>query len=154
MAGQDGLRLLVEQTLQRVLEEELTALAGGVPHERTEARRGHRSGHTARMLRTRVGSLELGGPYPQVAQMLEEEGEQILTVFHLPAVHRRRMASTNMLERLNHELRRRTRVVRIFPNTVSCLRLVCALAIETNQEWMARRYLDMEVEEGAEREAA
>ena len=102
----------------------------------------------------RRAALELGGPYPQAAQMLEEEGEQILTVFHLPAVHRRRMASANMLERLNQELRRRTRVVRIFPNTVSCLRLVCALAIETNEEWMARRYLDMEVEEGAEREAA
>jgi len=101
----------------------------------------------------RRAAVELGGRYPQVAQMLEEESEEILAVFHLPAVHRRRMASTNMLERLNQELRRRTRIVRIFPNTVSCLRLVCALAIETNEEWMPRRYLDMEVEEGAAREA-
>ena len=59
---EDGLRLLVEQTLQRVLEEELTAFLGAEPHERTEARRGHRNGHTARMLRTRVGSLELAVP--------------------------------------------------------------------------------------------
>jgi transposase-like protein len=87
----------------------------------------------------RRAAVELGGPYPQAAQMLEEEGEQVLAVFHLPAMHRRRMASSNMLERLSQELRRRTRVVRIFPNTVSCLRLACALAIETNQEWMARR---------------
>ncbi|MER8743266.1 transposase, partial [Mesorhizobium sp. M1004] len=44
--------------------------------------------------------------------------------------------STNMLERLNEEIRRRTYVVRIFPNTESCLRLVRALAVETNENWM------------------
>ncbi|ESY15960.1 IS256 family transposase, partial [Mesorhizobium sp. LNJC395A00] len=49
--------------------------------------------------------------------------------------------STNMLERLNEEIRRRTYVVRIFPNTESCLRLVRALAVETNENWMeANRY--------------
>ena len=48
-----------------------------------------------------------------------------------------------MLERYNQEIKRRTRVVRIFPNEQSCIRLVSALAIETNEEWMARRYLKM-----------
>ena len=51
------------------------------------------------------------------------------------------------MERYNQELKRRTRVVRIFPNGASCLRLVCALAMETNEEWLARRYLQMDLEE-------
>jgi putative transposase len=48
-----------------------------------------------------------------------------------------------MLERFNQELKRRTRVVRIFPDDRSCLRLVTALAIEQSEEWQDRRYLDM-----------
>jgi hypothetical protein len=49
-----------------------------------------------------------------------------------------------MLERLNEEIRRRTYIVRIFPNTESCLRLVRALAVETNENWMeANRYINM-----------
>jgi transposase-like protein len=52
---------------------------------------------------------------------------------------------TNMLERLNQELKRRTHVVRIFPNAESCLRLVRALAVEMHENWLeATRYLNME----------
>ena len=55
------------------------------------------------------------------------------------------MKSTNMLERLNQELKRRTHVVRIFPNAESCLRLVRALAVETHENWLeAIRYLNMD----------
>ena len=54
------------------------------------------------------------------------------------------MKSTNMLERINEELKRRTQVVRIFPNEASCLRLVRALAAEINENWIeATRYLNM-----------
>lgn len=87
---------------------------------------------------------ELSSDYPKVAEMLEDEAEEILSVFHLPEAHRRRMRSTNMLERFNSEIRRRTRVVRIFPNEASCIRLVSALAMEMNEEWMGRKYLRME----------
>src|SRR5262249_52380631 len=53
--------------------------------------------------------------------------------------------STNMLERLNEEIRRRTHVVRIFPNGDSCLRLVRALAVETHENWLEQhRYLNMD----------
>ena len=55
----------------------------------------------------------------------------------------------HMLERYNQEIKRRTRVVRIFPNEKSCIRLVAALAIETNEEWMARRYLNINQEEAS-----
>ncbi len=85
--------------------------------------------------------------YPRVAEFLEEQGEEMLAVYQLPPEHRKRMCSTNMVERLNQEIRRRTRVVRIFPNEGSCLRLVSALAMETSEEWLERRYLRMEVEE-------
>ena len=85
----------------------------------------------------------LGLRYPEVAMLLEDNGEEILTVYQLPAEHRRKMCSTNMLERLNQEIRRRTRVVRIFPDDASCVRLVASLAIETNEDWMGMRYLSM-----------
>jgi transposase-like protein len=62
-----------------------------------------------------------------------------------PESHRRRIRTTNGRERFNQELRRRTRVVRIFPNREACLRLVSALAVEQSEEWVTgRRYLDME----------
>ena len=61
-----------------------------------------------------------------------------------PEGHRRRIRTTNGLERLNQEIKRRTRVVRIFPNREACLRLVTALAVEQSEEWVTgRRYLDM-----------
>jgi len=78
-----------------------------------------------------------------VATLLDEHGGDMLAIYQLPEPHRKRMRTTNMLERENQELKRRTRVVRIFPNERSCLRLVTALAIERSEEWQERRYLDM-----------
>jgi transposase-like protein len=65
-------------------------------------------------------------------------------VYALPEAHRKWVRTTNMLERQNQELKRRTRVVLVFPNEQSYLRLVSALLMETNQEWMGRIYLHME----------
>ena len=84
--------------------------------------------------------------HPKVSQMLDEHGEEILTIYQLPLLHRRSLKSTNMLERYNQELKRRTRVVRIFPHQESCLRLVTAMAMEMSEEWMVRRYLIFEDE--------
>ncbi|MET4358289.1 transposase-like protein [Bradyrhizobium sp. RT9b] len=61
------------------------------------------------------------------------------THFRLPLAHREHMKSTNMLERLNEEIRRRTCVVRIFPNGKSCLRLVRALTVERYEPWLEDR---------------
>jgi putative transposase len=88
--------------------------------------------------------------HPKVAQMIEDHGEEILSVYQLPCGHRRSMKSTNMLERYNQELKRRTRVVRIFPHQESCLRLVTAMAMEMSEEWMGRRYLIFEDEVSGE----
>lgn len=85
------------------------------------------------------------GSHPKVAEHLEEHIEECLACLAFPESHRRRIRTTNGLERFNQEIKRRTRVVRIFPNRESCLRLVTALAVEQSEEWVTgRRYLDME----------
>lgn len=82
--------------------------------------------------------------HPRIATRLEEDLEESLTCLAFPPEHRVRIRTTNGLERLNQELKRRTRVVRIFPNRASLLRLVTALAQEQSEEWVSgRRYLDM-----------
>ncbi len=82
--------------------------------------------------------------YEKVACHIEENIEECLTCLAFPESHRRRIRTTNGLERLNQEIKRRTRVVRIFPNPQACLRLVSALCVEQSEEWVTgRRYLDM-----------
>jgi len=83
--------------------------------------------------------------YPKLTSWVEENIEETLTFYRLPRQHHKHLKSTNMLERLNEEIKRRTHVVRIFPNAESCLRLVRALAVETHENWLeAHRYLNME----------
>lgn len=84
--------------------------------------------------------------YPKLCEWVEENIEETLTFYRLPLQHHKHMKSTNMLERFNEEIRRRTRVVRIFPNRESCLRLIRALAVETHEGWLeANRYLNMDL---------
>lgn len=81
---------------------------------------------------------------PKLAEWLEETAEQTLACYALPAgVHRLRLRSTNSVEHDHADIRRRTRVVRIFPNDASLVRLASALAIERNEKWMERRYFAM-----------
>jgi len=84
---------------------------------------------------------------PRLAEWLEANIPEGLAVFALPASHRRRLRTINMLERLNKELKRRTRVAGLFPNEASALRLVSAVAMEISEEWETnRKYLTMEPE--------
>jgi transposase-like protein len=73
--------------------------------------------------------------YPAVAKMLREGLEDTLTAWDLPGTHRRRLNSTNKLERLMRRLKARTRVVGVFPNAASCERLTGALLLEVHEEW-------------------
>src|ERR1700740_865673 len=83
--------------------------------------------------------------HSKLCDWVEENIEETLTYYRLPLAHHKHMKSTNMLERLNQELKRRTHVVRIFPNAESCLRLVLALAVETHEDWLeSPRYLNMD----------
>jgi transposase-like protein len=85
--------------------------------------------------------------YPAIANALQMGVEDTLTVLALPSSHRRRLHSTNMMERLMKTLKARTRVVSIFPNTSSCDRLIGALLIEKHEDWLSetKRYLNMEI---------
>ena len=92
---------------------------------------------------------------PQLAGWIEENIPEGLAVFALPSKHRKRMRTTNMLERLHEEIKRRTRVARLFPNEASLLRLVSAIEMEISEDWIAgKRYLDMNVEMENENESA
>jgi transposase-like protein len=92
---------------------------------------------------------------PQLAEWIEDNIPEGLGVFALPCEHRKRMRTTNMLERLHEELKRRTRVARLFPNEASLLRLVSAIEMEISEDWIAsKRYLDMNVEMENEDEPA
>ena len=83
--------------------------------------------------------------YAKLCDWVESNIEETLTFYRLPQAHHKHLKSTNMLERINQELKRRTILVRIFPNAVSCLRLVRALAAEMDEDWVeATRYLNME----------
>lgn len=75
---------------------------------------------------------------------IEEGFADAMAVMALPEKYRRRLRTTNMQERLNEEIRRRERVIRIFPNDESALRLIGALLAEHNEAWQERRYLDMD----------
>ena len=110
-----------------------------------ELLRGVTEAGTLDVARTRLGEAveALAARYPRLAALVDEQGEEILAVYGLPEGHRRRMRSTNLLERFHQEVKRRTRVVRIFPDEASCLRLVTALAMEASEEWLERRYLTM-----------
>jgi transposase-like protein len=84
--------------------------------------------------------------YPKLTDWVEAHIGSTLTFYRLPRLHHRHLKSTNMLERLNEELRRRTRVVRIFPNAASCLRLTRALCAETHEAWLEdNRYINMDL---------
>jgi transposase-like protein len=81
-------------------------------------------------------------PAPKLAAWLEKNVPEGLTVFDVPLEHRRRLRTNNGLERLNREIKRRTRVASLFPNEASLLRLATAVLMEVDEEWQTeKRYL-------------
>ena len=82
--------------------------------------------------------------YPKLCEWVEANIEETWTYYQLPLAHHKHLKSTNLLERFNQEIKRRTLVVRIFPDEASCLRLIRAIAAETHEEWMeGSRYINM-----------
>ena len=83
--------------------------------------------------------------HPKLCAWVETNIEETFAYYRLPAAHHKHLKSTNLLERLNQEFKRRTHIVRLFPDEPSCLRLIRALAVEIHEKWIdANRYLNME----------
>jgi transposase-like protein len=119
----DTIRTSLEWILQQLIEAEATAVIGAARHERSEGRTAVRNGHRPRLLSTPAGDVELGIPKLREGSFFP-----------------------SLLERINGEVKRRTRVVGIFPNDASALRLITAVIVETHDEWAVaeRRYLSEE----------
>ncbi len=95
--------------------------------------------------RTRQAITDYQKTAPRFVEWLEQNVEEGFTVYQFPRPHRRRLRTTNGLERVSQEIKRRTRVATLFPNEASCLRLVTAILCELHEEWITeRRYLNMD----------
>jgi transposase-like protein len=97
----------------------------------------------AAQLKRVVGKYQTSAP--KLAEWMEANVPESFSVFRLPPAHRKRLRTTNMEERLNRELKRRTRVATLFPNEASLLRLVTAVLMEVSEEWeTGKRYVTFE----------
>lgn len=93
----------------------------------------------------RVVADQLREKYPKISQLMDASEDEVLAHMTFPKAHRQQIHSTNPLERLNAEVKRRTDVVGIFPNDAAIVRLVGAMLLEQNDEWsLQKRYMQLE----------
>ena len=104
------------------------------------------SDHASALVQLRKVAEALRARFARTATLLEEAAEDILAYRHVPVEHQRQLHSTNPLERLNKEIKRRANVVGIFPNPAAVLRLIGAILLEQDDEWAVaeRRYFSAE----------
>ena len=86
---------------------------------------------------------EYGVKAPKAMDVFEQGFDDATAVLSLPEKYRTKLCTTNSMERLNQEIRRRERVIRIFPNRESSLRLIGTFLIESDEKWSGKKYLDM-----------
>jgi transposase-like protein len=109
-----------------------------------------RRAKTARALAEEFVEL-YGGRFPKAVAVFEAGIEDTLTYLSFPGTHHAKLRTTNMLERLFKEVKRRTRVVGVFPNETSASTLATEIALRSSEEWALRRYLTMDALEAVEK---
>lgn len=93
----------------------------------------------------RIVSDKYRDTYPKVSKMLSEDLEGVLTFYDYPEKHRRKIRTTNLIEWLNKMIKKRSRVIGVFPNAKSCIRYVSCLLMEIDEDWhTGRRYMKMD----------
>ena len=98
----------------------------------------------AREIRDKI-FIAFGAAAPKAMKTLDDAFDDVMAIMCLPEKYRKRLRTTNSIERLNQEIRRRERVIRIFPNRKSVIRLIVDLLIEIHEKWTTgKKYLDME----------
>ena len=105
---------------------------------------------TARALAEEFVELH-GKRFPKAVSVFEAGIEDTLSYLSFPGSHHARIRSTNMLERLFKEVKRRTRIVGVFPNETSATTLATEIALRSSEEWALKRYLTMDALQGAEK---
>jgi transposase-like protein len=121
------------KALQPVIKEDLRELYEAVDLD------------SARKVRDQILG-KYGTRAPKATTLLDESFDDITAVLAVPLKYRKRLRTTNGVERLNQEVRRRERVIRIFPNEASVIRLMGALLMEQDEKWQAgRKYFDMDL---------
>lgn len=140
-----------EGTLDALLDEEASELVGPERHERTAGRDAYHSGHYARRLITSFGEIELSAPKlcGAVARKVHERIAETLAHTEFPPEHWHRIRTNSGIERINREIRRRTRAVGTFPDGNSALVMMTTrMKCIAEHEWSKMRYLDVsELEE-------
>lgn len=121
------------KSLQPKLKEDLRALYEAIDEESAQKTRNHI-----------IDTYEAKAP--KAVALLDESFDDITAVLILPLKYRKRLRTTNGVERLNQEIRRRERVIRIFPNEASVIRFMGALLMEQSERWQTgRKYFDMDL---------
>ena len=148
----------VEETLNGLLGAEAEKLTQAAKYERSEESQGYRSSHYSRNLTTTFGDVTLNVPRLkgisfetaiEAAKKVEDGVEETLTYADFPSEHWTRIRTNNAIERLNREIRRRTRVVGCFPDGNSALMLVCARLrhVAGTQKYMNMKHLEAAAED-------
>jgi transposase-like protein len=133
----EAVKNLLQKTVQEVLETEMNEALGACKGERTKWRRGYARRNAAEARADLTGWLERWqNQHPRPCAWMEANIEETFTYYRLPLEHHKHLKSTNLLEQLNQEFKRRTHIVRIFPDEPGCLRLVRSLAVGTHEDWI------------------